>query len=248
MKTRLLILTLAVCTIAAPAQADLFRFSFDDLQTTYTGATKTFTADKTQYDASDPLNVIPGTIGSVTRYPAPSGKAIFDWVNNVNLADGRGNLATNGDFQLSMNLTNITATTADGTGWFKIWDVTDNQTVANPSGLPADTIFGNIAGVWTQSSQGALTFDGVLSGVGYTDPTPGWFNGHSGFIDYAVPGSPPPWAGTIVQITATAPWFTLADFDVIGGSLDATIVPVPGAVLLGILGMSVAGLKLRKHA
>ena len=33
-----------------------------------------------------------------------------------------------------------------------------------------------------------------------------------------------------------------------GGTIIADIVPVPGAVLLGILGLGVAGLKLRKHA
>jgi len=32
------------------------------------------------------------------------------------------------------------------------------------------------------------------------------------------------------------------------GSVDVTVVPVPGAVLLGMLGLSVAGVKLRKHA
>ena len=32
------------------------------------------------------------------------------------------------------------------------------------------------------------------------------------------------------------------------GSVDVTVVPIPGAVLLGMLGLSVAGVKLRKHA
>jgi len=30
--------------------------------------------------------------------------------------------------------------------------------------------------------------------------------------------------------------------------VEGTVVPVPGAVLLGILGLGVAGVKLRKHA
>ncbi len=32
------------------------------------------------------------------------------------------------------------------------------------------------------------------------------------------------------------------------GTMDLTVVPIPSAVLLGILGLSVAGVKLRKHA
>jgi len=32
------------------------------------------------------------------------------------------------------------------------------------------------------------------------------------------------------------------------GALDVTVVPVPGAVLLGILGLGAVGVKLRKHA
>ena len=238
MKTKLIILSIAaLCLSAAPAQADLFRFSFDDLKTAYSGTTFTFTADKT----TGPL----GTTGSVTRYAPLSGKALFNWTlpANIDPLDARGILAIKGDFQLTMTLSNITATTADAVGSFIIWDVSDNNPLT-----PADTIFGDLAGVWTQSAQSALTFDGLLSGVGYTDPTPGNFDGHSGAIDFAVAGSPPPWVGTILQITATAPWFTVGDFDVTGGSLDATIVPVPGAVLLGILGLSAAGIKLRRFA
>jgi len=236
MKTKLIILSIAaLCLSAAPAQADLFRFSFDDLNTVFSGIT--FTADKTTGSL--------GTTGSVTRYAPLSGKALFDWTNPANIEAARGNLSTLGDFQLTMTLSNINAITktADAVGSFTIWDVSDNVPTT-----PADTIFGDIVGVWTQNSLGALTFDGLLSNVDYTDPYSGNFDGHTGAVDFAVPGSPPPWVGSVLQITAVAPWFSAGDFNVTGGSLDATIVPVPGAILLGILGLSAAGIKLRKFA
>jgi len=242
MKAKLIILTLAVCTIAAPAQADLFTFGFNNLNADYSGTT--FTATKTTGSTS-------GTIGSVTRWVPIAGQAKFDWSVAANyLADQTagisGNTSLQGDFQISMALSNITPTGADATGSFTIWDVSDN---GSPPAAPADTIYGDIGGNWWKDATGALKFAGLLSNVGYTDPVAGNFDGHVGAIDFAVGGSPPPWAGSIIQLTVTsAPWFTAGDFNVDGGGVQATIVPVPGAILLGILGLGAAGIKLRKYA
>jgi hypothetical protein len=49
----------------------------------------------------------------------------------------------------------------------------------------------------------------------------------------------------IVNFTITP---TYGDIYYTSGTMTADIVPIPGAVLLGILGLGVAGLKLRKHA
>jgi len=38
------------------------------------------------------------------------------------------------------------------------------------------------------------------------------------------------------------------NFKIYAISEELTVVPVPGAVLLGMLGLSFAGMKLRKHA
>ena len=45
-----------------------------------------------------------------------------------------------------------------------------------------------------------------------------------------------------VEINGNNPWCTQID------DISVTVVPVPGAVLLGLLGLSAAGIKLRKHA
>ncbi len=53
--------------------------------------------------------------------------------------------------------------------------------------------------------------------------------------------------GHVADHTGYLDDFTLNGIDFILEN-DFTVVPVPGAVLLGILGLSVAGIKLRKHA
>ena len=76
MKTKLIILSIAaLCLSAAPAQADLFNFSFNNLNTVYSG--NTFTADKT--------TGLTGTIGSVTRWVPIAGQAKFDWTVASNI-------------------------------------------------------------------------------------------------------------------------------------------------------------------
>ena len=67
-----------------------------------------------------------------------------------------------------------------------------------------------------------------------------------------VPNSQSYDGGTILTLkfgyTGTVDGFFGADQNVGGGEVKGAIVPVPGAVLLGLLGLSAAGLKLRKYA
>lgn len=229
-KVRLFIFGLALCTIAAPARADLFGFSFSNVRSTFDTATMVFEAK----DWANPAKTA-GTSGDVYRNIAPAGTASFNY-SSWNLG------GTLEDVLFHMSISNVTAATAEGSGWFTIKDI------------QGDTISGNLGGDWVKAGTGGV-FIGSLSNVTYTAAVNNTFDGHSGSASMIFTNSPPPWNGTLVELSAGGGWFrttgtspTLRCFDVTGGSIDATVVPVPAAFLLGLLGMGVAGVKLRKFA
>jgi len=209
----------ALCFNAAPATANLFDFQFGSLDSSFTYATGAFNASK---------NAL--TMGSVTRLEAPVGVAVF-----MPYSWGIG-----GDFSISMAITDIGATSADGAGTFNITDIV------------GDTITGGIEGVWGREGS-SNSFAGTLSNVIFTDngDKDGNFDAHfvnSVSMSFAQPS---PWLGSFVELSTTGVWFGDGiDYTTNSGSAGASIVPVPApvAVLLGILGLSVAGIKLRKFA
>jgi len=160
--------------------------------------------------------------------PALGTAAVFVWPADL------------GSFSLTMQVTNIVSTagseSADGLGSFVFTDV------------DGDTITADLIGTWSTLGS-SNNFAGVLGNVSYNPSTIGetTFDGGTGSVPMNF-AAPLPWNGSIVHLTATAPWFSPNGFDVTGGSIDITVVPVPGAILLGILGLSVAGIKLRKFA
>ncbi len=141
---------------------------------------------------------------------------------------------TTGSFTLTMQVTNIDNTnfTADGTGTFALTDTAGN------------TLGGTITGTWDRLGGRWDSFEGTLSSVTFG---PGAnFVGDTGPVSMSFPASQP-WVGSMLELTAVAPWFGAgAAFNQGGGSVLATIVPAPVAVLLGLLGLGTAGLKLRK--
>jgi hypothetical protein len=209
-----------LCAFAAsPAMADLFGFSYDILQTSYDGAGN-FSA-----------GVVPGlTLGSVTRLEDPTGKVIFF---------AFGAPGNNADFQIDMTISNVDVTPgyADGSGTFLITDVEGN------------TLSGNLSGTWTKENpeNPIPSFRGALSGVTFTDVpiVDNMLKGDLGNISMAF-SKTPPWEGLIVELTASGLWFDGTWSNVTGGGVVAGIVPVPGAVLLGLLGFGFAGMKLRR--
>ena len=137
-----------------------------------------------------------------------------------------------------MAITNVLAGSADGAG---TWTLTDTI---------GDTITGNLSGTWSNPSQTPL-FVGTLDSVYWNnESTDNDFDGDSGSVSMGF-AAPQPWNGSVVHLTASsADWFGSGAWGgtVTGGSVDANVVPVPAAVLLGMLGLSVAGVKLRKYA
>jgi hypothetical protein len=216
MKTRWLVLGLALCLVAAPARADLFGFTISNPLTTFDGV---------NFFQSANLN---DTLGHLYRNGPLSGSALL----GDPVGDWGGGAAS---FQLSMTISDITASSAHGDGTFTFADV------------DGDVVSGNVSGTWTPSNGTAAFFNGNFSNVTFTtgDDT---FDGDVGSVNMIFASSQP-WGGGMTEITEVGTWFTpRTPYEVQGGSIDALVTPAPAALLLGLLGMSVAGLKLRKFA
>jgi hypothetical protein len=165
------------------------------------------------------------TSGSLYRNIAPAATAQF-------LASSWGTGSES--LLISMALSNITSSSADAVGNIQFVDV------------DGTTISAGLAGAWSGAA-GFPIFTGKLTNV-TSVPLGATFDGHSGSVSM-VHSAPQPWRGAIVQLVASTNWFTPGTaLTSRGGSIDVSVVPVPAAVLLGVLGLGVAGLKLRKFA
>jgi len=166
------------------------------------------------------------TTGAVYRNIAPAGTAQFAAAQWGTQSES---------LLIAMTLSNLTASTADAIGTITFVDV-DGTTLA-----------ANLAGTWSSGADLPI-LTGKLTTVTST-PITDTFDGHAGSGVNMQFATPQPWRGAIVQLVATTNWFTAGiPLTSNGGSLDVSVVPVPGAILLGILGLSVAGIKLRKFA
>jgi hypothetical protein len=186
----------------------------------------TISNPETTFDGASSFEtkVSSGTTADLYRNLAPAGTAEF----------GAGAWGT-GDFLMAMTISGITAATADGDGTFSFTDA------------DGDIIAGVVNGTWIKAGQGGI-FNGSLADVTYTPVVNNTFDGQTGSVSMVF-NSDQPWNGTFIQVTFSGAWFTpKTAFDVTGGSIDATVTPVPAALLIGLLGLGTAGLKLRKFA
>jgi len=232
LKRRLLVISLAaLCLSTAPVSANLFDFQFSSLTSEFIYVGGAFSASITPES----------TLGSVDRLDSPD-VAVFmpnNWVGYEN-------------FELSMTISSIDnfALTADGVGTFIITDT------------GGDTITGNLTGQWETDSliplpggESPNIFIGDLYNVSFNNESgDSTFDGHFGSSAWMDFTEDPPWYGNLIEMSSAGIWFGLEyDYTTNSGGVLASVsgpsaTPVPAAVLLGIIGLGVAGLKLRKYA
>ena len=229
-KKLILVFCLSLFLGATPAMATMFDFHFGSLNSSWDGTSAFSTS-------VNPTK----TSGSLTRHRVPTATAQF-LANG--LLPGFDWATLGGNFSLSMTITGITGTgtigdpgSATGNGSFSITDTT------------GDIISGNITGGWTRvGTSPSNTFAGLLSNVQFANNSgDNAFNGHLGAASMSYPQLIP-WRGSVIQLSTTGGWFSAGAYSTEAGSVDASVVPVPGAVLLGILGLGAVGVKLRKFA
>lgn len=159
--------------------------------------------------------------GTVSRIIAPSGSALFAGTAMD------GGFPGTAAFDLSMNVSGLSAMSAMGSGTVTLTD------------LQGDTFTASIMGTWTNTG-GSATFSGLLQNVMPTNSsTDGTFDGNSGSgFSMSFP-APPPYEGAAV-VLEFGNWFTdvqgtAQSFSGATTLASGAIVPEPAT--LGLLGL-----------
>ena len=247
MKTKLLIISLAVlCLSAAPVMADIDRSIYFDIHatelslsdnsdTTYSGsgiASSTSTVDA--YLLQDGFIILDQALVS------PLTSSMFDF--DLTFAGSGENWTANGDITLQDTVGD--AVKAD-------IDADDISIVSYPGPFPGTTdyelvIKGRLSTQATEQSilltSGAWTYTGTTGDIGLTQDAENWDTGAVVVAHYLLPPNVTSLSSLFTYVTNNNPTLLSA------GNVELTIVPVPAAVLLGMLGLGMAGWKLRKYA
>jgi hypothetical protein len=197
----------AVATMAS-ADVAITTFTYSDLDTSY------FTND--------------GVSGLFTaRAGADSSGDVTALVSGAETAEYASAFATDdsslADVVFEMNISNITANSADASGSFTITDV------------DGDTISGALVGSWARAFAGGtiLFFNGTLNDVVYSAGGDGVFEGTDGagfdLTPYLLNNA---FSGGLVQVSFGVQSFFDESFELSGSQFSGTIVPTPGAAAL----------------
>lgn len=241
---KLILFTMAFAFLATPAMADLvLKYDMDSALLTYTAASKKL--------------VVTETLGSELQV-RKADNVTFNVLDNAKITGG-GNF----DLMLDLQLVDeVGLNNWSGTGSLKF---TDTTTATNAVEARVQTY--NISkDVFFGSSyllvQGSLSDWGANSSILMNRGDPWVFTGNGEIAGEAT-------QGTANQVTMfnresydSGLVFTIrfgmgnGDLDTLflsnqtlsGGQVGGEVVPAPAAVLLGMLGLSVAGIKLRKYA
>lgn len=219
MSSKMLVGAVAALATAAPALANSVAVSmtYDDLNGTFSKATRTFTAaasatkgNRSSGDVSRLIGATPTQIGNAAFTPG--------FVSDPGMAD----------FVLTMTVGGLEGDgTRSGVGSFTATD------------LDGDTITGTINGRWASSGGTFADFVGTLSDVTFTG---GFFNGQIGDGWDMTGLTDRTWSGALVALSSNVGNFFNADFaDATTGLTGQVIIPLPPAAwagigMLGILG------------
>ena len=196
-------------TTAAQAALTQLNFGYDGIHGSYDGAT-TFSWSATSANST----------GDVFVTAAPSKRADFGIgsLGGLNTADATG----------SLTVSSITATTANGTGSLTFTDTDGSTITADVSGQ--FTLLGT-------PFDPTVFFQGILSNVIYTSADTTFDGDTTSFStsDFSTSAN----QGFLTQFEFESNWFTAGAFSTDTLQLDgSTRLPVPGAALLGVLGLT----------
>jgi len=196
--------------VAGAAQGQLITFGFTDLA----GA---FNSGSGQFDA-----VVDGGLSSGDVSFGPG----------LGTAEYHPGFGLPADVSFTMTISNLTATTAGGSGYFEIVDA-DGDTIGGGAGLSI------LTGTWTDRGNGYTYFDGTLSRVRINDngAQDGMFDGPSAG-GFSIAGlTSDYWYGAVSFLMPTPANFFNADFSDNVTLVDGILaVPAPAGlpVLAGV--------------
>jgi hypothetical protein len=239
---RIVLIAVACVFVATPALANLVvTYDLADAVLNFTQSTNTLKV--TQTDDSDLRMKLIDDVSYATLDSAlAGGGANFDFELVLKMVDEAGinNWSASGDL--------LFTDTDGGAGGVNAHVESDSITIADDY----LTIAGHLSNIGANPSILMTTNPGdpwKFHGNG-SNPTPG-ADGVAQQITVSNPLSYD--GGTLVTLRfgvsgALDTFFSTDRFDLTGGEVKGSIVPVPAAVLLGLLGLGAAALKLRKHA
>jgi len=170
------------------------------------------------------------------------GDGIVQWHGNIGnwhviTTDGLANPEIGSPIEAAMHLNNLD-TTSSAAGTLTITLTNDNYSLTPPPASGMAFLKSEVGG----STSGSITFQSVWPGGSGVLPPVGVYTGaFSDTLTASFVYSNPFTLTQIATITHRAAGRTSFDF-------DTSVVPVPGAILLGFLGLGAAGLKLRRFA
>jgi hypothetical protein len=219
MKTQVVAGLMTLAGFAAAASAEtILSFGFTDMSGSFNAATMAYTSVGVDTPTLK-------TAGNVNRHLDPVLTAVY----------GPGTAANK--VQVSLTVSGVLGTTADGNGSIFIEDADGDRFVANITGT-----FSLVAP--------AVFFNGLLSNIAFL-PRPGtnnMFDGPtSGSFPLTFAPSVPPFEGALVQLHFdTAGTFFSQSFAGVTTQLNGAVIPAPGT--LGLLGLGMLAMTRRRRA
>ncbi len=252
----LLVLSLATfCLSAAPAMADLaLLFDIDGTEMTYSSGTATISLQSgATLMAKLKDGIFTGDTANIDNGDGDSDT--FSLTSTLNFTDEPGvdDWSASGSIQV-MDLSGINVIDA----LFQSSDIpftfSSDDVYLTPGDVPG-TAFLNIDGYLSPTTAPAILVDPTASNWTFQGETSA-SNGSDGVPDQITVQNWQKWnTGTVISFHYVVFQNSLdtlfaSDFAGVDGDIDLTITstPVPTAVLLGVLGLGVVGLKLRKYA